>query len=97
MDEEYLLMREALIALLCVGEKINHIYLTHGGYNVVYRDRIVELTDGKIVLDLWGTCCDVLIEHYNGELYIWSNAPKDQKDRVKEMIEIINSDKTHHG
>jgi hypothetical protein len=88
--KEYNLIREALMALMCVGDEINHLYYCHGGYNTILRCRILEITDYKVVIEDWGSCNLSSIEHYQGELYIWEEKYYFNREaKVERMIELI--------
>jgi hypothetical protein len=83
---EYEQIREGLIALICVGDKIHRIYRVRGSYNkytgvcdIYYKvtdNTITHIPDGRSI-GLGGSQFRTvqpteLIEHYKGELYFWS-------------------------
>jgi hypothetical protein len=98
MNEEYAIIREALIALLCVGDKINYIHYCSDGHYSIRESLIVAIHKKGIVIQNWAATDEICslnaIEHYQGELYIWEE-PQVMRDRkIERMIEIIESDDT---
>jgi hypothetical protein len=84
MTLEYKQMREALIALLCVGDKIPRIHKmpgkyhrdtnTHDYYYHIKYSTVVEITENDINLLTSKTIhlgALKWIEAYEGELYFW--------------------------
>jgi hypothetical protein len=109
MDESYDLIRDGLIALLCVGDKIFHLYHGLGYYDhkkekfttpyKIKQCTIIEVNDSTIrILTPLGydsTHSINMIDVYKGQLYIWDAArPYDYTLRVEKMIELIEADTT---
>jgi hypothetical protein len=97
MSEEYEQIREVLLALMCVGDKINYIYFCHGGYYRIYKTIVNEIEKEAVRIDGWGMCALYAVEHYQGELYVWERHYPRNDDRLEAMAKIINSKDTHHG
>lgn len=86
MTSKYEEMREALIALLCVGDKIKRIHGIPDDYNSKTRSYnhhweirssyVEEITDNDIKIRTSNTADSntlKYIEAYKGELYFWGN------------------------
>jgi hypothetical protein len=109
MDEaEYLLVREAMIALMCVGDKItrirpvkgyNHRIHDHYTYYVLTIGYISKIINEDVfkVTSLYG---DISVQYfktidvYKGQLYIWSSRATNYKERMEELAERIESEDT---
>jgi hypothetical protein len=97
--EEYENIRNGLLALLCVGDKINYIAFGHNQrYNIIYQYLITYVEEVIIrIQDDLGYFHNIYkstIEHYNGELYIWqgmSTPPYRSQKRIKELAKIVES------
>jgi hypothetical protein len=92
MTQEYEEIREALIALLCVGDKIMYI---HCGAFVKVGYHIIKICEDGVILKelnqiklLWRE-----FEHYKGVLHAWDVSPlvcpyRTDK-RINEMIRLL--------
>ncbi|KAA6341029.1 MAG: hypothetical protein EZS28_052489 [Streblomastix strix] len=98
---EYLEIREARLALLCVGEEIAHIHSFQGGPDKIKKYVITNITENGIVIEHLGyssLCHTDRIEYYAGNLYIW-NTPRTYNNysrmgKVSAMIQIIENKTT---
>jgi hypothetical protein len=101
--EEYLLVREARLALLCVGEELSFVHLFQDEANKIKRYNIIEINNDSVVIEYLGYSSFVPInniEYYEGELYAW-NPPQrynnySRMGKVEAMIQIIESKYTKH-
>jgi hypothetical protein len=94
-------MREALIALLCVGDRINYVMFNEDNTDhIVIHRFIITYIDKELIrvqddLDFCHTMWIKAIEHYNGELYIWqakfTRFPYRSHERIMKLIEILKS------
>jgi hypothetical protein len=88
-------MRRTLLALLCVGDKINLIHHYAGGGNVIRPCRVLKIGPERIVIENWGAWAENChidgIEQYKGELYIWNEPQIKRRDKIRKMISIIES------
>jgi hypothetical protein len=90
MSEEYEAIREALIALLCVGDEINYICISDKGHIEIAKDPVRKIREKYIFTKCWSFIPFELIEHYNGELYAWERYSfYTREEKVREMIKII--------
>lgn len=96
--KKYDIIREALISLLCVGEKINFIHrFTGRTYYTIKRYEIIAIEKKSIAIGVraWVEICRFsTIEHYQGQLYIWDGPQIPRKQKIMEMIEILESKET---
>jgi hypothetical protein len=95
MNKEYEQMRGALLALLCVGDKINLIHHYAEGSDIIKPCYVLKIEPDSIVIENWGAwaenCYIKSIEQYKGELYIWKERQIKRKDKIRKMISIIES------
>jgi hypothetical protein len=93
MDKDYKLVREALIALMCVGDKI---------YYITYTDHIetwdiIMVEEDRITVDTGARYHPKhyfdSIEAYEGKLYILCNSLSilSKNKRVQSVIEIVEA------
>jgi hypothetical protein len=94
MDEEYEKIREALIALMCVGDEIRYIYSFAGDCHTIYRTVITRIDETELCVLDWGVCGLYRIEHYEGKLYIWERTFQTRRSKFYKMLEILKSEKT---
>jgi hypothetical protein len=100
VTQEYEQLREALLALLCVGDKINQICYDSIANYAIMEQRISMILKNTVKLERynWIMFKFNTIEQHEGELYIWSSDHgkfhyrSDQ--RLKKIIEIIESKQT---
>jgi hypothetical protein len=101
MTKEYKELREARLALLCVGDQINYIHLGVGGFKrVVAKHSVFRIFDYGIRLQGYSHL-DVpwnAIDLYKDELYILETSeilyPYHSKKRLNEMSEILKAPTT---
>jgi hypothetical protein len=95
MNKEYRLIREARLALLCVGDTIYFISSTRRIYsyhiNKVEEDRIyIEVGGGYSPFYMFN-----IMETYEGKIYVYLDYRAENcEQRLKRMIEIIESPNT---
>jgi hypothetical protein len=100
IGKNYDTIREALIALLCVGDSINYLHHSIGLGLMVTRHTVTEITDEFIKLAdyRFSIYKFFTIEHYKGELYIWCEEYGSYRlrttPRILRMIELIESTET---
>jgi hypothetical protein len=110
--KDYRHIRDGLVALLCVGDKIyriratsgyNHREKTHYRYYVIATSIITEIVNSdvfKISAYSGGEPTTVEYTHkidmYNGELYIWESLTEGYEERMKELKYRIESEDTRH-
>jgi hypothetical protein len=98
--KNYNTIREALIALLCVGDSINYLHHSLGLGIMVTRHTVIEITDEFIKLAdyRFSVYKFSTIEQYKGELYVWceENGSYSYRTipRILRMIELIKSSDT---
>jgi hypothetical protein len=101
MTREYKELREARLALLCVGDQINYIHLGVGGHkHVVARHYITKILDYGVRLQGYSHI-DILwdsIDLCRNELYVLESSkslfPYCSQERLDEMLEILKSPTT---
>jgi hypothetical protein len=96
MSREYEQIREALLSLLCVGDKLNWIrydFIRKNHWLDLYT--ITGITDDKISFKEWyhGSVSKREIECYEGQLYIWDATetayPYRSNKRIKGIISML--------
>jgi hypothetical protein len=101
MDEDYSVIRGALLSLICVGDEIYHIFNDLDGVARIRLCTVVAIIDNESLrIDAgntgWiSTQYYEAIEVYNGRPYIWNNPNySDNTERLKKIGDIIESDDT---
>jgi hypothetical protein len=106
MTQEENKIREGLIALICVGDRIKHVgmgvissYIT----DVIREDTVIQILDDNMLrMRTRGGVIYLqslyFIDEYNGELYIFNDTGVhhniDYDERIDMLTSIINSDQT---
>jgi hypothetical protein len=98
MTDGYEEIREALIALLCIGDKIYYIH-SWDNHDIITKSYIIEIFPGGLAIQnrvtIRRTCYFSWMEHYEGKLYIWENFRIMRRElKIEAMIEILKSDAT---
>jgi hypothetical protein len=111
MDEDYELMKEALIALLCVGDRIYRVYGSSVGLSRAAVPTIALATVTEIISKTEivvkrsytgpGSVENVRsIDVYEGQLYVWNVGTHlydlPQKERLEKLAEIVKMESTQH-
>jgi hypothetical protein len=92
MIEEYKRLREARLALLCVGDTVYYISSTWR----IYPYHIVKVEDDRVFVEVGGLyhpyyMLDIM-ETYEGEVYIYPDSKASSyEQRLERMIERINA------
>jgi hypothetical protein len=101
MDEDYSVIREALLALLCVGDEIYYVFQGIGNrYHVRLCTIDKILNEDQIVINsgnlgFMTIQYTELVDVYNGKPYIWSACHiRDFNGRLEKLSEIIKSEDT---
>lgn len=96
---EYLQIREARLALLCVGEDIFYLHSFATDHNALRKYPIGEINEQGIIIHNLGyaaECSFDTIEYHQGDLYIWKAPPPycdyTRMGKVDAMIQLIESD-----
>jgi hypothetical protein len=95
MTKEYEIIREGLIALLCVGDPVRYL---HSGVNtncIITTQYIGEIVGDTFSLSngmIWHNFEE--IEYYNGMLYVWGSwtaaYPFRSSKRYKKLVSMAN-------
>jgi hypothetical protein len=102
MEEEYEMIREGLLGLICIGDKINHIFFGSGGSRGIIKPYyVIEISDKEpffLVTNETGRSHEIssnMIEAFSGELYTWNCPPKfwpyRTPERIGKMFDIIGT------
>jgi hypothetical protein len=94
MKREYEQMREALLSLLCVGDKLNWIRYDYlGKKHWIDQYTITGISEDVISFKEWyhGRVYKKEIECYEGQLYIWEARETDYPYRSNKRIKGIIS------
>lgn len=110
-EEDYELLKEALIALLCVGDRIYRVYgssvgLSRAGVPTIALSTVTEIISKTemVVRRSYtgpGSVENIKsIDMYEGNLYIWNTGSHlyslPQKERLEKLAEIIKMESTIH-
>jgi hypothetical protein len=97
MDEEYEIIRQALIDLLCIGSKINFVH-RFNGYNSIRESFVTRFISKGVIIHnhirVSESCFFNCMEQYEGQLYIWEDPQIPRHLKIKRIIEIVNDDDT---
>jgi hypothetical protein len=99
MTKEYEMIREALIALLCVNDKVYYIHRWNG-FNIIRKSYVTSILPniGITIQNRYTintNCSFGSMEHNEGKLYIWDDIGQmRRKKKIENMMEILKSDAT---
>jgi hypothetical protein len=98
MFEEYEAIKEALIALLCVGDCIRYAHINMNGSLVFRECSVVEIREKEFVVKkpdypsyLYCIFYFAALEHYEGHLYILEDPQDDRNERLVKIEKLAKT------